>query len=288
MKYKKGDRVRIVSGGTKNMSFNGIMVKYLGTVMTVKEARETYASGIPCYYKMVEDDGEWFWYDNMIVGLASETPFDFGAWKGREVCMHCRTREEAEDFCREMDKAGLTWIGGTSYLKMSCFNAYKDLTCYYFNEGAYESIGCAKDRGYQILEWSDYRSTEPKEEQEKIMETKIDDKPLSFTEAMSIFKRLCEHQQKRNSCEECPVSSSKNYTKKLCRDFLIENTDKAEPILKQWAAEHPVKTNRDKLIEVFGEIQKYDDGCKNHCSTIPCKSCNWWQQEYVEPYEEKE
>lgn len=275
MKYKVGDRVRIVSGPPKGLN------KYLGKVMTIKNV-------LTRNYKMVEDKGGWFWDDSVIAGLASEVPFDFGAWKDKHVCMHCRTEEEAEDFCREMDKAGLTWGRGASYLEQSCFNLYKDLTCYYFNEGTHESIGCAKNKGHTILEWSDYRSTEPKEEQEKTMGTKIDDKSLSLQEATSIYKRLCEHQRKKESCRECPVSSFKNHTKKLCRDFLIENTDKAEPILKQWAAEHPVKTNMDKLIEVFGEIQKYDDKCKNHCSTIPCQSCNWWQREYVEPFEGKE
>ena len=74
----------------------------------------------------------------------------------------------------------------------------------------------------------------------------------------------------------------------MCWEFLIENTDKAEPILKEWIAEHPVKTNRDKFVEFFGEIQKYDGECEHHCATVPCTSCNWWHQEYVEPYEEKE
>lgn len=96
MKYKKGDRVRIVSDRTKNMNSNGCMDKYLGTVMTIKEAHKTVAFGISCYYRMVEDKCEWFWNDEMIAGLASEIPFDFGAWKDKNVCMHCRTREEAE------------------------------------------------------------------------------------------------------------------------------------------------------------------------------------------------
>lgn len=117
----------------------------------------------------------------------------------------------------------------------------------------------------------------------KKMETKIYDKPLSYQETMDIYKRLCEHYHKRSSCEKCPVSSSKNYTKKLCRDFLIENTDKAEPILKQWAAEHPVKTNRDKFIEVFGEIERFGKCEIIDCSTVPCLECGWWNREYVEP-----
>lgn len=287
MKYKVGERVRIVSEAQEGMNWISEMDVYLGRVMTIKNI----ISGLifdGCY-EMVEGKADWLWNDEMIVGLASEIPFDFKAWKGKKVCMHCKTEEESEDFCREIDKACLRWCSGDSYLKMKCFNTYKDLTCYCFNKGTYDSTVSAKDKGYTILEWSEYRSTEPPkdEEQEKIM-SKSDNKPLSFQETMDIYKRLCEHHRKRNSCRECPVGSFKNYTGKMCRDFLIENTDKAEPILKEWTAEHPVKTNRDKLIEVFGEIQKYDDKCENHCSTIPCKSCNWWRQKYVEPYKEEE
>nr|DAH21144.1 MAG TPA: hypothetical protein [Caudoviricetes sp.] len=283
MKYKVGDRVRIVSDRTKNMSFNGNMDKYLGTVMTIKEAHKTFIFGIPYHYRMVEDKGEWFWNDEMIAGLASETPFDFGAWRYKKVCMHCKTEEEAEEFCREMSKAGLRWSSGNSYLSWSCFEPYKEQTCYCFNKGTYESTGRAKNKGYTILEWADYRSTEPpKEEQEKTMETKIDDKPLNYQEVTSIYKRLCEHQHKKDSCRECPVSSFKNYTNKVCRDFIIDNSDIAEPILKKWAAEHPVKTNRDKFTEVFGKCEFVI------CSVVPCSKCDWWDQEYVEPFEEKE
>lgn len=285
MKYKVGDRVRIVSETTEGMNWISKMDVYLGRVMTIKNIISGLIFG--GRYKMVEDDDEYYWDDEMIVGLASETPFDFGAWKDKNVCMHCKTRQEAEDFCREMEKAGLTWSSGNSYLSWSCFDPYKEQTCYCFNKGTYDSTVYAKDKGYQILEWSDYRSTEPKEEQEKTM-SKSNDKPLSYQEATSIYKRLCEYQHKKDSCKECPVSSFKNQTDKVCRNFIIYNSDTAEPILKEWATEHPIKTNRAKLIEVFGEIQKYDDKCKNHCSTIPCKSCNWWKQEYAEPYEEKE
>lgn len=279
MKYKKGDRLRIVSESPDGLNWNDKMDTYLGKVMTVGGL---FYNG----YKMAEDKGEWYWYDSMIAGLASEIPFDFCAWKDKNVCMHCRTREEAEDFCNEMHKAGLTWSSGISYLKMKWFSIYENNTCYCFNEGVYGDIKQAKNKGYTILEWSDYRSTEPKEEREKTMKTKSNDKPLSFKEAMKISKRLCTSM--RDVCENCPLSSYNNYTAKPCDNFMMDHPDMAEPILKKWATAHPVKTNMDKLIEVFGEIQKYDDGCKNHCSTIPCKSCNWWQQEYVEPYKEEE
>lgn len=284
MRYKKGDRVRLISKPTKYTT--AVMGKYLGKVVTIS-GMDTSIFGTD-YYTVEEDDYKRY-FEDMIAGLASETPFDFKAWEGKNVCMHCKTREEAEDFCREMDTAGLMWSSGISYLKMKWFSIYENNTCYCFNEGVYGDIKQAKNKGYTILEWSEYRSTEPpKKEQEKIMETKSNDKPLSLQEATSIYKRLCESQRKKESCRECPVSSFKNHTNKVCRDFIINNSDTAEPILKKWAAEHPIKTNMDKLIEVFGEIQKYDGRCKNHCSTIPCQSCNWWLQEYVEPNKEQE
>ena len=280
MKYKVGDRVRIVSKASEEMNWISEMDVYLGRVMTIKNIISGLIFG--GRYKMVEDDDEYYWDDEMIVGLASEVPFDFGAWKGKKVCMHCKTRQEAEDFCREMNKAGLSWSSGNSYLSWSCFDPYKEQTCYCFNKGTYDSTVYAKDKGYQILEWSDYRSTEPqKEEQEKTM-SKSNDKPLSYQEAMKIKKRICETVS--YNCEDCYMAPGAN----SCNDFFANYADKAESLLKDWATEHPVKTNMDKLIEVFGEIQKYDDECEHHCSNRPCQSCDWWLQEYVEPYKEKE
>lgn len=113
------------------------------------------------------------------------------------------------------------------------------------------------------------------------METKIYDKPLSFQEATSIYKRLCEYQHKKDSCRECPVSSFKNHTNKMCRDFIIDNSDTTEPILKKWVTEHPVKTNEDKCNEMFLEVfgMQYATALMHP---------DWWNQEYVEPYKEKE
>ncbi len=107
MKYKVGERVRIVSETTEEMNWVSEMAMYLGRVMTIK----SIVSGLifDDRYIMAEDKGKWFWNDEMIAGLASETPFDFDVWKDKKVCMHCKTRQEAEDFCREMDKAGLRW-----------------------------------------------------------------------------------------------------------------------------------------------------------------------------------
>lgn len=74
MYYKPGDKVRIVHEW-KDSSHNldGLMDKWLGTVMTVKTCR--YGD----YYSMLEDQQDcpwspngWAWYDSMIEGPAAE------------------------------------------------------------------------------------------------------------------------------------------------------------------------------------------------------------------------
>lgn len=74
MKYKVGDKVRIVSEWSKGCSQNlkGKMDKWLGKEMTI--------ISVVCddlCYKMREDKSEnggygWYWYENSIEGLACE------------------------------------------------------------------------------------------------------------------------------------------------------------------------------------------------------------------------
>lgn len=73
MKYKIGDKVRIVGYRTFLMNSFGEMDKWLGKVMTVRGI-ERDLHGFYGYW-MVEDCGEnkgcgWLWVDSMIAGLA--------------------------------------------------------------------------------------------------------------------------------------------------------------------------------------------------------------------------
>lgn len=72
MKYKVGDKVRIVSEWGKGCyrTSNGKMGKWLGKIMTIKHVGEFF-------YRMVEDakdneGGGWVWSENCIAGLACE------------------------------------------------------------------------------------------------------------------------------------------------------------------------------------------------------------------------
>jgi hypothetical protein len=71
MKYKVGDRVRIVTKRTgESWNPDGMMDKWLGKTMTIQKI------SLGCY-KMAEDTREnyesgWFWHEHMIEGLADD------------------------------------------------------------------------------------------------------------------------------------------------------------------------------------------------------------------------
>lgn len=81
--------------------------------------------------------------------------FDINNYKG-EYAMHCKTEEEARDFCDYLHRVGKTWYLGDSYLKKHNYNHYKENTAYNFNEGLYGTVSWYKGGGYTILEWSDF------------------------------------------------------------------------------------------------------------------------------------
>lgn len=110
------------------------------------------------------------------------------------------------------------------------------------------------------------------------MKTHIDDKPLSYQEAMRISRRMCESYER---CDRCPLDYQPSGNGKTCWDALRDDSNEAEKVLKKWAAEHPVKTNGDKCNEMFLEVfgMQYATALMHP---------GWWQQEYVEPCKEKE
>lgn len=79
--------------------------------------------------------------------------FNIEDYTGKYV-MHCKTEEEAKDFCRVLHEAGRKWDGGGSYLQTT--NWHDNLMCYNFNTGLYSDIPFYLRHGFTILEWSDF------------------------------------------------------------------------------------------------------------------------------------
>lgn len=85
--------------------------------------------------------------------------FNWDEFKEVKFAVHCKTEEEAKDFCRQMYKHGMVWGSGNSYLSCTHYEKYKDKTCY-DGQGVYQSYDHFKKYRYEILEWSDYMDKE--------------------------------------------------------------------------------------------------------------------------------
>jgi hypothetical protein len=75
--------------------------------------------------------------------------------KYNKIAVHCKTEEEAKDFCKQMYKHGMEWASGGSYLSYTHYGIYRDKTCY-DGDGGYQSYDYFEKCEYRILEWSDY------------------------------------------------------------------------------------------------------------------------------------
>lgn len=87
--------------------------------------------------------------------------FNWDEFKNEEnkIAVHCKTEEEAKDFCEKMHKHGMKWCTGKSYMEKTNYEEYKGETCY-IRFGMFSSYRYYNSEGYEILEWSDYMQKE--------------------------------------------------------------------------------------------------------------------------------
>ena len=86
--------------------------------------------------------------------------FDINDYKGK-YAMHCKTEEEANDFCKYMDSIGRRWCNNsTRYTQNNSYYVYGSKTTYTFNENAFADYDWHKTNDYTILEWSDFTNGE--------------------------------------------------------------------------------------------------------------------------------
>lgn len=77
--------------------------------------------------------------------------------KDSKIAVHCKSEEEAKDFCKRMHEHGMKWCSGESYLKETYYSECEE-TCYI--RGEFSEHWYYKSNGYEILEWSDYMQKE--------------------------------------------------------------------------------------------------------------------------------
>ncbi len=76
-----------------------------------------------------------------------------------KIAVHCKTEEEAKDFCKQMRGQGMKWRNGKSYMEKTNYEEYKGETCY-AGSGKFSLYRYYNSEGYEILEWSDYMQEE--------------------------------------------------------------------------------------------------------------------------------
>ena len=87
---------------------------------------------------------------------------------------------------------------------------------------------------------------------------------------MKIYKRIC---SSTTECIDCPLDSDNNGVQQPCRYLIRDYPEKAESLLKEWATEHPIETNEQKINEMFLETFGI-------LYATALAHPDWWQQEY--------
>ena len=82
--------------------------------------------------------------------------FNLDNYKAKNYCMHCKTMEEAENFCQVLNENRRTWTTGQKYINHTNWDVYRDKTVYYFNKGTFDRVLFAQNTSGIILEWSDF------------------------------------------------------------------------------------------------------------------------------------
>lgn len=94
--------------------------------------------------------------------------FSWEEFKNDKIAVHCKTEEEAKEFCKMMNEQGLKWNGGGSYLSIINWKEKREKTCY--SLGFYDEYYTYVEEKYKIYEFEEVK----KEEREMKNFTKAD------------------------------------------------------------------------------------------------------------------
>lgn len=75
--------------------------------------------------------------------------------ENNKIAVHCKTEDEAKDFCKKMHEHGMEGAGKWDYSSNTFWDRYRNNTCY-GNHGTYGTHYHFNEHIYTFLEWSDY------------------------------------------------------------------------------------------------------------------------------------
>lgn len=190
--------------------------------------------------------------------------FDWDEFKNKDnkIAVHCKTEEEAIDFCKQMHGHGMRWNSGRSYLEKTNYEECREKTCY--AAGNYATYQCCKVGGYKILEWSDYIQKEFTKEDLK-GEMAVEYRRKGFGKRIVVGNMLIG--ERKNHLLEFyneDLTDKDGYTElDITRVYKIKNARNFEHILDDdnleliWERKEPKKMTveemRKKLEELTGE-----------------------------------
>lgn len=110
---------------------------------------------------------------------------------------------------------------------------------------------------------------------------------MEFKEFSKAMKRMC----RSLDCKDCHMETlTKHNTLASCYTIAMNNPEEADEIVSKWASEHPLKTNAERIKEVFG-LDISVDLSDNGDSTVRIngssfrgneKLKDWLEDRYVE------
>lgn len=202
------------------------------------------------------------------------------------IAVHCKTEDEAKDFCKKMHEHGLRWCHTDSYIERTNWHIYKEKTCY-SNSGRYCNKDYYIENDFKILEWSDYMKVGNKEftkadlKDGMVVEYRDGDRLLVFGHKLlddnnfdfinDIADDLTDKKYKDKDFDIMKVYKVN-----------IENVKKLSDILKHenleliWERSEPKKMTteemRQKLKELTGEKIEFEPSVEEMIGVI-CKYC---------------
>lgn len=115
-------------------------------------------------------------------------------------------------------------------------------------------------------------------------------KQATIFDLARFMKKYCENPR---GCEGCPLTERS--TGFACGDFIREHSEEANKIILKWCEEHPVKTRKDKFLEIYPNANVRDGVVRvcpkdiessRHCQFPKCEclDClrNYWLAEVDE------